>query len=46
MKPSSTNPKSAAASRDLFAPMDMGIVTVFLDGTGNKSRGINAEGRF
>lgn len=47
MKPSNTNPKSATASRDFCSPpVDMGTVTVFLEGTGNKSRGIVAEGLF
>lgn len=47
LKPSNTNPKSATASRDFCSPpVDMGTVTVFLEGTGNKSRGIVAEGLF
>ena len=39
-----TNPKLAAASRDLSAPVDMGIVAVLLGGFGDKSRGLFVEG--
>lgn len=46
LKPSDTDSKSAAASWDLFASVDMGIVTVFLDATGNKRKGIIAEDQF
>lgn len=47
MKPGYANPKPATASWDFCpSPVGKGTVTVFLDGTGNKSRGIIVEGRF